>query len=73
MKTAATGGGRKVLDKNFFIIMDRLYGTLADKIKSWKQAQRDCRGGPDQTRDVTHRIVASSSDRLMTLWPMAAS
>jgi hypothetical protein len=42
MRGVATGD---VLDKNFFIILDRLYGTLADKIRSWKQAQRECRTG----------------------------
>jgi hypothetical protein len=43
MRGVASGD---ILDRNFFIILDRLYGTLDDKIKSWKQAQTEYdRGG----------------------------
>jgi hypothetical protein len=42
MRAVASG---EILSPNFFIILDRLYGTLANKIKSWKKVEHDnCRG-----------------------------
>jgi hypothetical protein len=62
-----------VLDENFFLILDRLYGTLADKIKSWKQAQRDCKGGwfgwfPDHDR-MEHILI----ERLIVAYDLSSA
>jgi hypothetical protein len=38
MRGVASGD---ILDRNFFIILDRLYGTLDDKIKSWRHSQSE--------------------------------
>ena len=38
------GTSRTKGDPNAFIILDRLYGTLHDKIASWKEIDKECVG-----------------------------
>lgn len=70
MRAVASGD---MLDSSFFIVMDRLYGTLADKLKSWAEMHKSYQGNifgfGAKRSGLNHLLV----DRMIVAYDLAAA
>jgi len=72
VKMRGTASG-PVLDTNFFIIMDRLYGTLTDKIGQWSKVQSRHKGnlfGMGGDKNQKKQLLV---ERLVVAYDLAAA
>jgi serine/threonine protein kinase len=73
VKMRATSNVFQKVDRNFFIVMDRLFDTLAVRLKQWKSTHRKFRGGffgRGADKEELHTLMV---ERLTVSYDLAAA
>jgi serine/threonine protein kinase len=73
VKMRGTSDVAQRVDRNFFIVMDRLYDTLAVRITKWKAAHRKAKGGLFGRGADPDALQALLVERLTVAYDLAAA